>query len=206
MLDKWPLAVSILSRTVGGSAMFCSFGCFVLSMGSRFWLAHLTRTVLGAVFSKHFQWGKPKLNPCGASTAKANSAWMMWFDLAHHSFGSAFSTPISIPVSACVQWLKVCGVSNNGFYGIYMECQTFSTEDLDADEHPEHPTTQWQFEMAQFATIPWASWWTLRGAVLVAISALLKVQSFEPCLQQHFDTGLGDSGCGCNDKLCIWGV
>ena len=81
---------------------------------------------------------KTKFNPCGACTAKADAASMVWFDLAHFSCGSALSTRISIPVSACVQWLKVRGVSNNGFYGIYiyiyMECQTFSTEDLDADE------------------------------------------------------------------------
>ena len=35
---------------------------------------------------------------------------------------------------------------------------------------------------------------------------LFQVQPFELCLQQHFDRGCRDTGCGGSGKLYIWGV
>ena len=157
MLDGWPLTVSILSRTVGGLTFFCSFGCFVDGFS---FLASSPHSYSAWSSLQHtFSMGKTKFNPCGASTAKANSAWMMWFDLAHHSFGSAFSTASFDPQSVHVfdGWRFVVSqtIDSMDLFNWGFGCRWTWTWHS-RRKYPEQ-SIQWQFEMAPFATVPWAS-------------------------------------------------
>ena len=144
---EWPLIASILSRIQKGSAKFCYF--FRVAENNKgfyfrkrwlvanwslwpwspkrpyFFLIPVWAEVLGAVFSPHFQWGLKTR----ASRAKAISAFLMWFDLTHYCFGSAFSTP-TLMSSQCLFSL----VANLWHLKEWWTPMDFFTEDLNADE------------------------------------------------------------------------